>query len=72
MRPVGKLSSAAEIPRANTLTGLLAGAVGEADDGEAGNAVANVRLDVDAARLEADERMRDRACKHASRLGAKW
>jgi hypothetical protein len=28
-------------------------------------------LDVDAPRLEADERMRDRACKHASRLEAK-
>jgi hypothetical protein len=29
-----------------------------------------VGLDVDASRLEADERMRDRACKHASRLRA--
>jgi hypothetical protein len=48
----------------------LAGAVGEADDREAGDAVTNVRLHVDAARLEADERMRDRACKHAARLGA--
>jgi hypothetical protein len=29
-----------------------------------------VRLDVDATRLEADERMRDRACKHDSTLRA--
>jgi hypothetical protein len=27
-----------------------------------------VRLDVDATRLEADESMRNRACKHALRL----
>ena len=51
-------------PAANALARLLAGAVGEPDDREAGNAVANVRLDVDPSRLEADERMRDRACKH--------
>jgi hypothetical protein len=29
-----------------------------------------VRLHVDPPRLETDERMRDRACKHAPRLGA--
>ena len=58
-------------PRADPLARLLAGAVGEADDREAGDAVANVGLDVDPARLEADERMRDRACKHTSTLGAK-
>src|SRR5581483_8866231 len=56
-------------PASDPLTRFLAGAIGEADDREAGNAVANVRLDVDASRLEADERMRDRACKHGSRLG---
>ena len=44
-------------------------AVGETDDGEARDSVADMRLDVDPARLEADERMRDRACKHTSRLG---
>ena len=54
--------------RAHPLTRLLAGAIGEADDGEARDAVASVRLHVDPTRLEADERMRDRACKHASRL----
>ena len=53
---------------ADALLRLLTGAIGEADDGEARDAVANVRLHVDPARLEADERMRDRACKHASRL----
>ena len=58
-------------PGANALTGLLASTVGKPDDREAGDAVANVRLDVDATWLEADERMRDRACKHVSRLRAK-
>jgi hypothetical protein len=29
-----------------------------------------VRLDVDPTRLEADQRMRDRACKHASTVRA--
>ena len=57
-------------PGADTLAGLLAGAVGKADDREAGDAVANVSLDVDPPRLEADERMRDRACEHAASLGA--
>ena len=59
-------------PGADSFPRLLAGAVGEADDREAGNAVTNVRLDVDPPRLETDESMGDRACKHASRLGAEW
>jgi hypothetical protein len=45
---------------------LLAGAVGEPDDGEARNARLEVRLDLDLARLEPDECMGDRACKHGS------
>ncbi len=46
---------------------LLAGAVGEPDDRERGLlARAQVRLDLDAARLEADERERDGAAEHAS------
>jgi hypothetical protein len=57
-------------PAADPLARLLAGAVGEPDDREAGNAVADVGFHVDAARLESDESVRDRACKHASRLGA--
>ena len=51
-------------PRADALPRLLARPVGEADDREARKPVANVRLDVDPPRLETDERMRDRACKH--------
>src|SRR5204863_8344668 len=46
-------------PAADALTRLLTRAVGEADDREAGNAVADVRLDVDAPRLEADQSMRE-------------
>jgi hypothetical protein len=59
-------------PRPDTLTGFLASAVGQPDDREARQAVANVCLDVDTTRLETDERMRDRACKHTARLRAEW
>ena len=45
---------------------LLAGAVGEADDRETGDAVVEVRLDLDAAGVEADERMGDGAREHSS------
>ena len=45
---------------------LLAGAVGEPHDREAGDAVVEVRLDLDAAGVEADERMRDGAREHSS------
>ena len=58
-------------PAADSFPRLLAGAVGEADDREAGDAVAYVGLHVDATGLEADERMRDRACKHAATLGVR-
>ena len=51
------------------LLGLLAGAVGKADDRERRRATLEVGLDLDPARLEADERMRDRACEHAATLG---
>ena len=51
---------------ADALLRLLAGAVGEADDREAGDAELEVRLDLDAARLEADERVRDRPREHGS------
>ncbi len=48
---------------------LLAGAVREPDDRERGLlARAQMSLDLDAARLEADERERDRAAQHASKL----
>jgi hypothetical protein len=45
---------------------LLAGAIGEPDDGEARDAVVEVGLDLDAAGIEADERMRDGAREHSS------
>ena len=64
----GQLGGRDAAPHA--LPRLLAGAVGEADDREARQAVADVRLHVDPARLEPDERMGDRACEHAPRLGA--
>jgi hypothetical protein len=64
-------SNSASNKAPGSLPRFLAGAVGEADDRESGNPVANVRLDVDAARLEADERMSDRACEHSSKLRAK-
>ena len=49
---------------------LLAGAVGKPDDGEAGDAVVEVSLDLDAAGIETDERMRDGAREHLTRLGS--
>ena len=48
---------------------LLAGTVGEPDDGERRQVGrAQVGFDLDAARLEADERERDRAAQHTSTL----
>src|SRR5581483_11718191 len=55
--------------RSDTLLRLLAGAVGEADDRERRHAALQMRLDLDAARLEADESMRDGACEHVATLG---
>ena len=46
---------------------LLARAVGEPDDREAGDARLQVRLDLDPARLETDEGLRERASEHAPR-----
>ena len=70
--PRGEGQLGSRDPTAHSLPRLLAGAIREADDREARDAVANVRLYVDPTRLEADESVRDRACKHASRLGAEW
>jgi hypothetical protein len=47
------------------MLGLLAGAVRESHDREAGDAGLKVRLDLDLPRLEADESMGDRACKQS-------
>ena len=46
------------------MLGLLTGAIGEADDREAGNARLEMRLDLDAPRLEADESVSHRTCEH--------
>jgi len=57
---------------ANAVLRLLAGAVGQADDRERRLlAGAQVRLDLDTARLEAHERERDRASEHPSTVRAK-
>ena len=57
-------------PAADALLRLLAGAVGEADDRERRQPLLEVRLDLDPARVEADERVSDRACEHVATLGA--
>ena len=64
----GELELGREDAAADALPGLLAGAVGEPDDREGGDAVLDVRLDLDPARIETDERVGDRACEHASTL----
>lgn len=49
---------------ADAMLRLLARAIGEPDDREARNARLEVRLDLDLARLEADECVGHRACEH--------
>ena len=49
---------------ADAVLRLLARAVGEPDDREPGDARLQVRLDLDLPRLEADERVRERASEH--------
>ena len=70
MRPGGKLSSAAEIPERTRSRASWQARSARPTIAKPGNAVADVRLDVDPPRLETDERMRDRACKHTSTLRA--
>ena len=48
---------------------LLARAIGEPDDREARDLADGLGLDLDAARLEPDQRMRDHSCEHVARLG---
>ena len=50
---------------------LRTGSIGEPDDREAGHAAVDVRLDLDAARLEADERMCDGAREHDPTVDSK-
>jgi hypothetical protein len=49
---------------------LLAGTFGESDDREAGDTALQMRFDLDPARLEPDERMREGAGNHSSTLRA--
>lgn len=51
-------------PAPHPMLRLLAGAVNEPDDGEPRHAVLEMRLDFDAAGLEADQRMGDGAREH--------
>ena len=55
-------------PAAHTMLGLLAGAVSQADERECRQAVLKVRLDVDPARVEPDQRMRNRSCEHVANI----
>ena len=55
-------------PTADPLLRLLAGAIGEPDDREGRHPRLEVRLDLDAARLEADEGVGERTCEHAATL----
>jgi nitroreductase len=64
-------SGAKAYPAPDTLLCLLAGLVRQADDGECGHTALEVRLHLDGARVEADERMRDRTCEHRPKLGEK-
>jgi hypothetical protein len=48
---------------------LLARAIGEADDRERRDTALQMRLDLDPARFQADEGVRDGAGKHAATLG---
>ena len=57
------------MPAADAFLRLLAGAVGQPDDRERRPRQLQVRLDLDPARLETDERMRDRASEHVATLG---
>ncbi len=70
--PVGPDELGRRDPGADALLGLLAGAVGQADDREGRQPLVQVRLDLDPARLEADERVRDRAGEHAASLGSEF
>ena len=49
---------------AHTVLRLLARAVGEPDDGEAGQATLDARLDLHPSRVESDESVGDRAREH--------
>ena len=60
----GHSSCADPIAAPDPVLRLRTGSIGEPDDREAGHAAVDVRLDLDAARLEADERVCDGAREH--------
>ena len=60
----GHSSDSRDDAAADAVLRLLAGAVGEPDDREPRDAGLEVGLDLDLARLEADESVGDRACEH--------
>jgi hypothetical protein len=65
--PVGRPAELGRAdPAPDAVLRLLAGAVGEADDREAWLPELDVRLDLDPARVEADERVSDGAGEHGS------
>ena len=66
--PHGPLELRGRDPRADALLRLLAGAVGQPDDRERRHPELEVRLDLDAASVEPDQRVRDRPCEHASNV----
>ena len=68
-RPARPLELGRSDAAADTVLRLLAGAVGEADDRECGCAALEVRLDLDPARIQADERVGDRASEHVATIG---
>jgi hypothetical protein len=68
--PARPLQLGRDDPAANALLRLLARTVGEAHDREARDTAVEVRLDLDAAGVEADESVRDRPCEHLPTLDA--
>ena len=66
----GHASSAEIDAAADAVLRLLAGTVGETDDGEPGDALREVRLDLDPSRLQPDEREGDGSPEHTSTLRA--
>ena len=65
---VGKLQLCRENPAPDALLRFLARPVGQPDDRQRRRAALNVRLHLDAPRLEADEGKGDRAREHPARL----
>jgi hypothetical protein len=63
-----KLELGGRDPAAHPLARLVQRPVGKPDDRKRRHPVLDVRLHLDPARLETDERMGDRACEHTPTL----